>query len=321
MSALKESISEGIRELLKALLPGEQDRSGASWEGRSGVLHIGTGVPWPGRPGAYLGGALVTGLSDATVAELAAALHAARKSGVPIEPLTDSHPGMSVTDAYRIQRDLVSRLLAGGDRIVGYKLGLTSLPMQRMFGVGSPDFAPVPASHVHADGAELTAGSFIQPRVEAEIALVLSADLAGPDCTALDVARAVAGAVTAIEIVDSRICGWRIKLADTIADLASSGAIVLGSAVTPVHGTDLRLAGMVFTRDGEVVATGAGAAALGGPFQATAWLARTLAGLGESLTAGQFVMTGALHAAVDIAPGQRYRAEIDRLGPVGLRVI
>ncbi len=186
----------------------------------------------------------MTGLSDATVAELAAALHAARKSGVPIEPLTDSHPGMSVTDAYRIQRDLVSRLLAGGDRIVGYKLGLTSLPMQRMFGVGSPDFAPVPASHVHADGAELTAGSFIQPRVEAEIALVLSADLAGPDCTALDVARAVAGAVTAIEIVDSRICGWRIKLADTIADLASSGAIVLGR----LAGADARRARRVAHR-------------------------------------------------------------------------
>jgi 2-keto-4-pentenoate hydratase len=166
----------------------------------------------------------------------------------------------------------------------------------------------------------VAASAFIHPRVEAEIALVLSADLAGPDCTALDVARAVAGAAAAIEIVDSRIAGWRIKLADTIADLASSGAIVLGAAVVPLDGIDLRLAGMVFSRDGEVIATGAGAAALGSPLHATAWLVRTLAGLGESLRAGQFVMTGALHAAVDIAPGQRYRAEFDRLGPVGLRI-
>lgn len=263
----------------------------------------------------------MTGLADRTVAELGAALYAARRSGVPIEPVTDSHPQMSLLDAYRVQRDLVGRLLAEGDRVVGYKLGLTSEPMQRMFGVDSPDFAPVLASHVHPDGAQVAAGAFIQPRVEAEIALVLAADLAGPDCTAADVARATAGAVSAIEIVDSRITDWRIKLADSICDLASSGAIVLGSATVPILGFDLRLAGMVFTRDGEVMATAAGAAALGSPLQAVAWLVRALASVGESLRAGHFVMTGALHAALDIAPGQRFRAEIDRLGPVSLRVV
>ncbi len=262
----------------------------------------------------------MTGLPDTSVAELGAALYAARRSGVPIEPLTDTHPAMSMRDAYRVQRDLLARLLADGDRVVGYKLGLTSAPMQRMFGVDSPDFAPVLASHVHPDGAEVAAGGFIQPRAEAEIALVLTDDLAGPGCTALDVARAVAGAAAAIEIVDSRIAGWRIKLADTISDLASSGAVVLGPVVSPVDGAGLRLAGMVFTRDGEVVATGAGAAALGGPLQAAAWLARTLASLGESLRAGQFIMTGALHAALDIAPGQCFRAEVDRLGPVTIRI-
>src|SRR5262249_15304069 len=177
---------------------------------------------------------------------------------------------MSVTDAYRVQRDLVARLLADGDRVVGYKLGLTSAPMQRMFGVDSPDFAPVLASHVNPDGAEVVAGEFIQPRVEWEIALVLGEGLAAPDCTTLEVARATWGAAPAIEVVDSRIANWRIKLADTIADLASSGAIVLGSTAVPVNGFDLRLAGMVFSRDGEVVASGAGAAALGGPLQATA---------------------------------------------------
>jgi 2-keto-4-pentenoate hydratase len=262
----------------------------------------------------------MAGLTDPIVAELGAALHAARRSGLPIEPLTDAYPAMTMTDAYRVQRDLVTRLLADGDRIVGYKLGLTSLPMQAMFGVGVPDFAPVLSSHLRSDGAEVAAASFIAPRVEAEIALVLAQDLAGPDCTALDVARAVSGAVSAIEIVDSRIIDWRIKLADTIADLASSGAIVLGSAISGVDGIDLRLVGMVFTRDGEVVATGAGAAALGSPLQAVAWLVRTLDGFGESLRAGQFIMTGALHAAIGIAPGQRYRADIDRLGPVSLRI-
>jgi len=284
------------------------------------AVQISRRLGW-GDVAGHVGGIVVTGLSDPAVAGLAAALYAARSSGVPIEPLTDSHPAMSVRDAYRIQQDLVARLVADGDRIVGYKLGLTSLPMQRMFGVDSPDFAPVLASHVHPDGAQIAAASFIRPRVEAEIALVLAEDLAGPDCTALDVASAVSGAASAIEIVDSRIADWRIKLADTIADLASSGAIVLGAAITPIGGVDLRLAGMVFTRDGEIVATGAGAAALGSPLHAVAWLVRTLEGVGASLRAGQFIMTGALHAAVDIAPGQRYRAEVDRLGPIGLRVI
>ena len=263
----------------------------------------------------------MTGLSEAAVAELGASLYAARRAGMPIEPLTDAHPDMSMTEAYRVQQDLVARLLADGDRIVGYKLGLTSAPMQQLLGLDSPDFAPVLASHVLEDSAEVAASAFIQPRVEAEIALVLGDDLAGPECTASEVAKAVAGAAAAIEIVDSRIAGWRIKLADTVADLASSGAIVLSSAVVPANGADLRLAGMVFTRDGEVVATGAGAAALGSPVLATAWLVRTLAGLGESLLAGQIVMTGALHAAVDVAAGQHYRAEIDHLGTVTMTIV
>lgn len=258
-------------------------------------------------------------LPAATVTALGQALYDARCAGVPIEPLTDAYPDLSVADAYRIQSDLLARLTAGGEQVTGYKLGLTSAPMQRLFGVDSPDFAPVLGSHVHPDGAQVSASAFIHPRVEAEIALVLGDDLAGPHCTAIDVARSVTGAVAAIEIVDSRIAGWRIKLADTIADLASSGAIVLGAAVTPID-FDIRLAGMVFTRNGEVIATGAGAAALGSPLTATAWLVRTLAGFGESLRAGQFVMTGALHGAVDITPGERYRAEVDRLGPVSLRV-
>jgi 2-keto-4-pentenoate hydratase len=261
-------------------------------------------------------------LSDDEVTSLGTALYTARVDRTPIAPLTDARPDMDMSDAYRVQQDVVARLLKTGDRIVGYKLGLTSAPMQKMLNVDSPDFAPVLASHVNGDNAEIAVADFIRPRVEAEIALVLHEDLAGPDCTAIDAARAVGGAVSSIEIVDSRITDWKIKLADTISDLASSGAIVLGSAVTPVDGNfDLRLVGMAFTRDGEVVATGAGAAALGSPLAAVAWLANTLHTVGESLKAGQFIMTGALHAAMDIAAGQRFRAEFDRLGPVALRVI
>jgi 2-keto-4-pentenoate hydratase len=254
------------------------------------------------------------------VADLARRLYDARRTGVAIPPLTAEYPDLGMDGGYLVQQELVRLLLADGERVVGYKLGLTSAPMQKMLNVDSPDFAPVLSSHVNADGAAVEASAFIWPRLEAEIALVLDRDLHGPDCTALDAAAAVSGAVAALEIVDSRIADWKITLADTVADLASSGAIVLGPIVTPTAGIDLRLIGMVFTRDGELVATGAGAAALGNPLEAVAWLVNTLHPLGEHLSAGQFVMTGALHAAVDIAAGQNYRAEFDRLGPVGIRV-
>jgi 2-keto-4-pentenoate hydratase len=260
-------------------------------------------------------------VTDADVADMASSLFEARRSGVPVEPLTADHPGMTMADGYRVQQDLVRRLLADGDRIVGYKLGLTSEPMQKLLGVDSPDFAPVLASHVRADGAAIRVADFISPRLEAEIALVLDRDLTGPDCTALDVAAAVRGAVPALELVDSRIVDWRIALPDTVADLASSGAIVLGGHITSLDGVDLRLAGMVFSRNGEVVATGAGAAALGNPLQAVAWLVTTLHALGSRVEAGQFVMTGALHAAVPVSAGERYRAEFDRLGPVGVQLL
>lgn len=259
-------------------------------------------------------------LTDAEVSKLAADLYQARQTRIAIPPLTARYPDLSMADAYRIQQELVALLAADGERTVGYKLGLTSTPMQQLLGVDSPDFAPVLSSHVNPDGAAVMAGSFIAPRVEAEIALVLGADLRGPDCTALDVAAAVRGAVPALEIVDSRIADWKIKLADTIADLASSGAVVLGPVITPAAGLDLRLTGMVLTCDGELVATGAGAAALGNPLQAVAWLVQTLHPLGGYLRAGQFIMTGALHAAVGITAGQNYRAEFDRLGPVGARI-
>jgi len=260
-------------------------------------------------------------LSAERADELAAVLYQARLTGVAIPPLTEADPDLTMTDGYLVQQGVVRRYLSDGDRIVGYKLGLTSKPMQQMLGVDSPDFAPVMASHVHQDGAAMAASDYIAPKLEAEIALVLGADLSGPDCTALDVLRATEGVVAALELVDSRVADWRIKLPDTVADMASSGAIVISGRSVPIDEVDLRLLGMVFTRDGEVIATGAGAAALGNPAAAVAWLVRTLHPLGDSLPAGSIVMTGALHAAVPVVAGQTYRAEFDRLGPVTARIV
>jgi 2-keto-4-pentenoate hydratase len=255
-------------------------------------------------------------LSDAQARAHADRLLQARDTGVPIPPFTDENPELGVADGYAIQTHLVRSLLDRGERVAGYKLGLTSRPMQELLGVDSPDFGPVFASGVHRDGVQLPVDAFIAPRIEGEIAVVLERDLSGPDCTAIDARRATAGLVAALEIVDSRIIDWRIKLADTVADLASSGAIAVSSNVVPVDGFDPRLIGMVLTKNGEVVATGAGAAALGDPMTDVAWLANTLAPMGVSLPAGSIIMTGALHAMVPVAPGDVFRADFDRLGPI-----
>ena len=255
-------------------------------------------------------------LSPEQVRAYGDALYSARQTRVAIAPFTDSDPSLRMEDGYAIQQHLVSRLLAGGETVVGYKLGLTSLPMQQLLGVDSPDFGPVFASGVFRDGAELPVDRFIAPRMEGEIGVVLAEDLRGPDCTPQQARRATAGLVAALEIVDSRIKDWKIKLADTVADLASSGAIALSSHVVPIDGFDPRLLGMVFSKNGEVIATGAGAAALGDPLAAVAWLANTLAPMGVTLPAGSIIMTGALHAMVPVAPGDVFRADFDRLGPI-----
>lgn len=248
------------------------------------------------------------------------ALFAARRDRTPIAPLSDTDPTLTIADAYAIQEAYAAAIVADeGGTVVGYKLGLTSKPMQELLGVDQPDYGPVLSSMVFDDGASLRAGALIQPRAEAEIALVLGSPLRGPSCTRADAAAAVTSARAAIEVVDSRIVDWRITLVDTIADLASSAAIVLGRDVVPTDGWEPRLTGMVVAKDGETQATGAGAAAMGDPLETVAWLANTLAPFDVTLEAGHFVMTGALHAAFPVEAGVVVAAEFDRLGSVSVR--
>jgi 2-keto-4-pentenoate hydratase len=253
------------------------------------------------------------------VAGKARALYEARRTRQQIEPFTDADPGLGMADGYAVQQQLTAMLLADGDRITGYKVGLTSAPMQKMIGVDQPDYGPVLASTVYADGDTVPLSSFIQPRIEAEIAFVLESSLAGPGVSVLDARRAIAGMTAAVEI-DSRFADWRIKLADTVADLASNGAVAISSRLVPLAGIDPRLIGMVLTRSGELIDTGAGAAALGDPVKVVAWLANTLGEMGTKLEAGHLVMTGALHAAVPMRAGDVFRADFDHLGPLTVRV-
>jgi 2-keto-4-pentenoate hydratase len=261
----------------------------------------------------------MVGITD--VAGKAKALYEARRNRVAIAPFTDDDPTLGMADGYAVQAELVRMLLADGDRIVGYKAGLTSKPMQTMLGVDQPDYGPVLASTVFKDGDAVSLGRFIQPKVEAEIVLVLGSELRGPGVTVEDARRAVLGAAASMEIVDSRFADWRIKLCDTVADLASNGAVAISANVVPIDDLDVRLIGMVLTRDGALVDTGAGAAALGDPLAVVAWLANTLGADGIALEPGHVIMTGALHAAVPMAVGEEYVAEFDRLGSISIRVV
>jgi 2-keto-4-pentenoate hydratase len=224
---------------------------------------------------------------------------------------------LGMADGYQIQRELLELVLADGDTVIGHKVGVTSKAMQQLLGVDSPDYGPVLGSTMCEDGGTISLSRFIEPRIEAEIAFVLGSHLMGPGVTIEEARAAISGAVAGLEIVDSRIADWRIRLADTVADFASNGALVLGSSVIPFEQIpDARLIGMALNRNGDLVDTGAGAAALGDPVAVVAWLANVLGKDGVGLEPGHVIMTGALHAAVPMKPGDGFVAEFDRLGTV-----
>ncbi|WKU02967.1 2-keto-4-pentenoate hydratase [Micromonospora sp. HUAS LYJ1] len=259
-------------------------------------------------------------LAEHDTERMAMALYQARRERVPIAPFTDACPTLDAAGGYAVQRRLTDLLVSDGERVIGYKAGLTSAPMQEMFGVDAPDYGPVFASTVRPDGTRVARDDFISPKVEAEIVFRLASPLAGPGVTVEQARAAIGEVVAGLEVVDSRITDWRIRLGDTIADLASNGAAVLGRPVRARPDLDYRLVRMAFRRNGELVASGRGADALGDPVAVVALLANLLGENGVTLEAGQLIMTGALHAAVPLRPGDTYTAEFDQLGAVTLHV-
>jgi 2-keto-4-pentenoate hydratase len=256
--------------------------------------------------------------SNADIGALAEGLLEAYATRQPVRPLTESHPGLQLEDAYRVQLHQVERWKQQGRVVAGYKVGLTSLAMQRQLGVDQPDFGHLFRDMI-LDGASIDAGAFISPRIEPEISFVLKHDLRGPGLSTADVIGAVDYAIASLEIIDSRIADWKIKLSDTIADNASSGALVLGTRPVRLDVADLGLAGCVLVKNGEVVATGAGAAVLGHPINGVRWLANMLGSLGQTLEAGSVVMAGSITAAVPVAPGDTITATFAHLGSVSAR--
>ena len=243
-------------------------------------------------------------------------LYDAQSGAIPIQPLTQTYPNLDVPDAYSVQRLNFARHIDQGGVLRGHKIGLTSAPMQELLGVNEPDFGYILDSMVVPTGAEVPVSAFCAPRVEPEVAFLLRAPLRGPGVTVDDVMAATEAVAPALEIVDSRIADWRITLADTIADNASSGAVVLGDWVPIRHAPPLAQTTATLVVNDTAVATGAGTAVMGDPAAAVAWLANALARYGNAIEPGQFVMSGSYTTASFVVAGDHASAVISGLGAV-----
>ncbi|WP_333605279.1 2-keto-4-pentenoate hydratase [Novosphingobium sp.] len=250
----------------------------------------------------------------------AADLRKAYREG-PIAPMRNVLEPGNGDDAYRVQEINTRLWEAEGRRIVGRKIGLTAKAVQVQLGVDQPDYGVLFDDMQIANGGELRASRVLQPKAEAEIALVMARDVNDPSIDARGLAAAVAFAAPAIEIVDSRIADWKITFADTVADNGSSAFFVLGDERRPLDDLDLYTCGMVLEVNGEISSLGAGAACLGHPFNAAAWLAQTLAERGEPLREGDVLLTGALGPMVAIKPGDQVRTAIGGIGSCGFTFI
>ncbi len=254
--------------------------------------------------------------------EIAEQFYVAEKSATPVEALTVANPGLTVEQAYAIQLAGVAiRQERDSRRIVGKKIGLTSIAMQKLIGVDSPDYGHLFDHMLVPDGWPISCAALLQPKVEGEVAFVLDRRLQCPGVTIADVLRATAGIMAAIEIVDSRVRDWKIKLADTVADNASSARFVVGSRLVCPREIDLRLLGMVMEKNGEIVNTGAGAAVMGHPASSVAWLANKLGEFGVALEEGEIILSGAFTAAVDARAGDSFLISFHGLGSAGVRFV
>ena len=258
----------------------------------------------------------MTGVDDTGVVGLADRLWQAALDRRPVEPITRIRTDLTVQDAYAIQMHNVRRRVAEGAVVRGRRMGGAFRLRQRVLGVDEPDFGVLLDDMFLDEGDDIPVELFVQPRVVATMAFVMGTDLAGPGLTVADALTAVTCVMPAIEVVDSRIASWQVQVADTIADNASAGKVVLGGRITPVDAVDLRLVGVLLHRNGSAIESAAGAAALGNPARCVEWVANELGSAGRGLHRGDIVLTGPLHRLVPVRPGDYFQAEFAHLGNV-----
>ena len=257
-------------------------------------------------------------MADTEKAVKAAArrIRGAWERGRPCRPVRDSLPRGNIDAAYAVQQINTAHWVDGGRRISGRKIGLTAKAVQKQLGVDQPDYGILYADMEVVDSDEIDIARVMQPRAEAEVALVLDQDMVDEQLTLVDLMDSVGYLLPAIEVVGSRIAKWDINIVDTIADNASSGLYVLGTRPVGLHDIDLRLCGMVMEIHGDQVSVGAGVACLGNPLNAALWLARRMMAVGMPLLAGDVILTGALGPMAAVAPGDVVEARISGLGSV-----
>ncbi len=248
--------------------------------------------------------------------QVAKMLFEAQENARGIRPVIELVPGLTVEDAYKIQMINIKKRIESGRRIVGEKIGLTSLAMQKLLGVNEPDYGIILDDMLFSSGKELDSSRMVSPKVEGEIAFLLREELSGPDATVLDVFNAVSCIIPAIEIVDSRVSDWKITLADTVADNASSCALIMGENEYDPRDFDLVNIGMYLEKNGQLCNSGAGIEVMGNPAAAVAWLANKLFEYGMTLRAGDIVLSGALTGAQAANKGDRFTVSFDRMSKV-----
>lgn len=254
-----------------------------------------------------------------TIGSCAAIIEAAQREARAISQLTIDNPDIDLADGYAIQDALRQRYLDNGDRLVGFKCGLTSKAKRIQMGVDAPGYGFLTSSMWRPDGGVIELAELVHPRVEAEIAFVLASDLGGPGCTVADVIAATDYVASALEIIDSRYENFKFDLPSVMADNASSARFVMGGRTLPPAGLDLRTLGVVLERNGEITALAAAAAVMGHPAEAVAMLVNHLGARGEHITAGSIILSGGVTEAIAVCAGDHLCARVQTLGDVSIR--
>jgi len=247
-------------------------------------------------------------------------LYKALSDRTTVRPLTERYPDITINDSYQIAQRMIDCRVAAGEHIIGKKIGLTSAAVQNMLGVDEPDFGFLTNAMAYSEGQEMPISEkLIQPRAEGEIAFILKKDLLGPGITAADVITATECVMPCFEVVDSRVENWQIKIQDTVADNASCGLFMLGDKAVSPRSIDLSTVGMVVEKNGRIISTGAGAAALGSPINCVMWLANTLGKFGIPLKAGEVILSGSLVPLEPIQAGDFMSVSIGGIGSASVR--
>ncbi len=240
----------------------------------------------------------------------------AEQSHIAIDPLTETLPELQVSDSYEIQLKNINRKLKSGREIIGHKVGLSSKAMQKMMNVDEPDYGHLLDDFLYHNGDTIPVEKYFTPRVEVELAYVLGKSLPAPNCTVEDVLDATDYIQPAIELIDSRIKDWKIKLVDTIADNASSAGLILGGEKVKPQNILPRLIGANLLKNGIIVDTGAMGGVLNDPTVAVAWLANKVYQFGVTLEADHVILPGSCTKAFDVVPGDSIVATYDGLGKI-----